>query len=235
MAPDFEYLGVRVGTFPRVGFSHTTLGQFVFCLPITLALVLVIGHLRLGEVLVARMGPLRARSAWLASAASDVTCHGGVVRAAVCALIGSFSHIVFDAITHTTIPAWLPVRAVRVAGVHVYAATGAQLAATVLGAAVSIVCLVRLARIGAGAPVPLARRGGALVVVLGAAGAVMAVLHALPVLLHPDAYFDAGRVYVWGFGAFVAAAGAGVGVLLAGVLLAYADRRERVAATPSPG
>ena len=40
-------------------------------------------------------------------------------------------------------------------------------------------------------------------------------------------FFDAGRLYVWGYVAFLAACGAGAGVLLAGIILAAWDQRAR--------
>jgi len=222
VAPDFEYLTAMYPTTRFTGFSHSVLGQLVFCLPVTMALVLLVGGLRLGDVLVARMG---ARYAWLASAATDVLSPGGLRRAGVSALLGSFSHIAFDALTHRALPRWLPDRRVSLGHLSFTPATILQLVASLVGALVSLWLLRRISeRDAVGVTMPVARPGRAPIVMLAVACALLAAFGTRGEIRNPDLYFDAGPLYVWGHVAFVAACGSGVGILVAGVLLAIKDR-----------
>ena len=224
IAPDLEYLRMTTAAQAHRGFAHSIAGQFLFCLPVTLAVVLLVGRLRLGEVLAARLG---SRFAWLAGAATDVACVGGLRRAAVSALVGSFSHIAFDALTHSVLLHWLPGGTVHVGHVGFSYGTLVNLIASGVGALVSLWLLHRIA-LRAVKETPAPRRGRAAVAGLALMGGVVGVFRARQALRNPDAFFDAGRLYVWGYVAFLAACGAGAGVLLAGIILAAWDQRARV-------
>ena len=200
-------------------FGHSIRGQFTFCLPITLGAVLLIGYLDLGTVIAARVGGL----ARLAGAALDVTRRGGIVRAVACALCGSFSHVIFDRMTHDMLPAWLPRTVYHLGGepvtMHSFAQAGVSIVAGML-----TVWMVR--RIPAAAPPP--HRSGALWLAAWAAlGAGFGIVRAMPAIRHPDWFFEAGRIYVWGYALFLGAGGGVAGVLLGATALSLRDRRSR--------
>lgn len=100
MAPDFEYLW-RLEPFALV--SHTARGLVTFCLPVGL------GVLLLWETLLART----ARSLLGLPGAGSRTPRtaGGVGRALVALVLGSLSHVTWDAFTHrdTIGPVLVPV------------------------------------------------------------------------------------------------------------------------------
>jgi hypothetical protein len=200
-----------------IDFGHTFEGQFTFCLPLTIGVVAVIGYLRLGEVIASRFG---RRFAWLSTAATDITRPSGLERAVMSAFAGSFSHIAFDALTHEAIPAR--------AHYHVHDITFsmhsiAQAVASVVGALIALACLRKIAS-QRPSEVP-ARRPGAWALALGAfAGAAVGVRCALPAIRHPDWFFEAGRVYVWGYAAFLMSSAAAAGVVLVAVALRCWDR-----------
>lgn len=221
LAPDLEYF---VAHIRRVAFGHILIGQIGFCLPITMTVVLLIGHLRLGEVIAARVPSL----AWLRGAATDVASEGGLVRALASALAGSFSHLVLDALTHDVIPGWLPQRTYTFAGVSGVTSTVVQLVASVVCAVISLVLLRRIARARAAAA-PAPRPGAALLGACAALGVVLALARALPAIRRPHLYFDAGPLYVWGHSAFFVACGFVGGVVLGAVPLALWDRRTGTA------
>ena len=218
IAPDLEYLlqrGARAG-----GFGHTLSSQFLFCLPVTMLVVLLIGHLRLGEVVAARFARLR----WLGAAATDVTKDGGLLRAVASALCGSFSHLALDALTHDSAPALLPVRVFHVGHLTASTPTVVQLVASVLGAAVSLWALWRIF-VAEYNRCPRASLGRAVARGLRARGHGARRSPGAARLRHPDWYFDAGRLYVWGHTAFFVACGLVAGVLAGAVPLALLDRR----------
>jgi hypothetical protein len=218
LAPDLQnFFNTARGT---ADFGHTTAGQLLFCLPVTMAVVLLVGNLRLGEVLAARLGK---RLAWLSDAATDVARPGGVRRAAISALIGSFSHLAFDAVTHETVPAHLPRHVFHVHGLTFSMHTVTQVGASVLGALVALWLLRRISLQNT-REAPTRRGGGWLLVPFALAGAALGAERSLPAIRHPDWYFEAGRAYVWGYAVFLVLAAAAAGVLLAATLLAVLDR-----------
>jgi hypothetical protein len=221
VAPDLEYLLTSHAYVTR-GFAHTFAGQFLFCLPFTLAVVLAVGWLGLGEVLVARFG---ARFAWLVGAATDVAKPGGFKRACASALVGSFSHVAFDDLTHTWAPHWMPSGTLHFARLAFTSAAIAQLVASGCGVVLSIWLLRRVASLPH-REAPARRAGASLVVALALLGAAGCLRRARPAIQHPNDYFQAGALYVWGEVAFFAACGAGAGVLVAGMSLAMWDRRK---------
>jgi membrane-bound metal-dependent hydrolase YbcI (DUF457 family) len=115
MAPDFEYL---VHLSPTRTIGHTIPGLFVLCLPSALV-VLLVWHRLVGPVLATllRPGTGGLTNGWPTLGGSrrhcqgDTPCPPGPVRfgppahfAWLCAsiLIGSFSHITWDAFTHSS-------------------------------------------------------------------------------------------------------------------------------------
>ena len=96
MAPDFEYF---VHLSPTRTIGHTIPGLFVLCLP-TALVVLFIWHRLVGPVLAAL---LRPSTGGLTTGWDEPAPFGPPARFAVlCAsiLVGSFSHIAWDAFTH---------------------------------------------------------------------------------------------------------------------------------------
>jgi hypothetical protein len=93
----------------------------------------------------------------------------------------------------------------------------------VLGVLVSLWSLRRMSM--QNASIVAARRPGAgVLVVFACLGMALGLRQALPALRHPDWYFDAGRLYVWGHTAFFVACGLVAGVLVGAVPLAWWDR-----------
>jgi membrane-bound metal-dependent hydrolase YbcI (DUF457 family) len=245
VAPDLQYIGATSPALADRGFTHSFVGQFIFCLPVTLFLVGLIGFQRLGEVLVARMHPgLRARFAWLVGAATDVRERGGSRRAIVSALVGSFSHLAFDTLTHNVLPLWLPPSHLRYGQILFTTPAIVQLVVSGCAALVTLWMLRCLsdspvvppaaAVATPAADVPATRPGVSLLVVLALLGTALGVMVARPAIRHPDYYFAAGRLYVWGHVLFVGACGAGLGVLIALTILAAYDRRRPTVNCPSP-
>jgi hypothetical protein len=219
IAPDLEYLA---GFRPRAtGVGHSLVGQFVFCLPVTLAVVVLVALLGLGGVVAARFGP---RAAWMQGAAEDALAGAsGFARAAGSALCGSFSHVALDAFSHGVLPRWLPPGRLHLGSLTFSSQTIAQFTLSALGALIALASIRALVR--ARRRDEIARRAGAWALVLSAlAGAALGVERAWPALRRPDLYFEAGRVYVWGYVAFVACCGAFVGGLAGAALLALRDR-----------
>ena len=96
MAPDFEYL-VHLSAHRTIG--HTIPGLFVLCLPSALV-VLFLWHRLVGPVLATL---LRPGTGGLTNGWGDRAAFGSPARFAwLCAsiVIGSFSHITWDAFTH---------------------------------------------------------------------------------------------------------------------------------------
>lgn len=97
MSPDFEYFlrGEPISTL-----SHTLAGQLVFCLPMTVLLVLLVervlaptlpGHLP-------ELGPFHVRDfAALSNTRRSVT---GWLKVTASAVVGSISHVFWDGFTH---------------------------------------------------------------------------------------------------------------------------------------
>lgn len=219
VAPDLENFSNATA---HAGFAHTLRAQFIFCLPVTLAVVLLVGHLRLGEVLAARFGK---RLAWLADAATDVTRPGGLRRAVVSALCGSLSHLALDALTHEA-PSRVSHAAYHVAQLTFSLQTVAQLVVSVIGALVSLWILRRMYLQNTREPPPQ-RRGALFVIALAVAGGALGAHRARPAIDHPDWYFQAGRLYVWGYVLFLVVAAAAGGILVASAMLALFDRARQ--------
>jgi hypothetical protein len=218
IAPDLEYL-LTTGPIGD-GFPHSIEGQFLFCLPVTLTIALLIGFFDLGSVLVART---RGRGAWLIGAATDVVREGGLVRASGSALIGSFSHIAFDTLTHVWLPSILPSGTFHARGLVFSSIAISQVG---VSAASSIPALWLFRRLSREAPsiLPARRSGLAIIAILALIGAALGFVHCIPAIRHPDDYFEAGRLYVWGDVVFQSAVGAGAGIVAALILLALTDR-----------
>jgi hypothetical protein len=97
MAPDLEYF-VRLR--PHRAISHTLAGQIVFCLPVTLALLwLVVGVIARPLALhLPDCGGFHLRD-YRVVARKRFTASFWLI-AALSALVGSFSHIAWDSLTH---------------------------------------------------------------------------------------------------------------------------------------
>ena len=197
--------------------GHTFVGQLTFCLPLTLSVVTLVGGLRLGEVIASRMGP---RFAWLADAATDVARPGGVERAVTSALVGSLSHVGFDLVTHEGIPA-----PTRYHWQHLTFSmhSVAQAVASLLGALVALYYLRRIS-VQNTRKAPEGRRGASLLGFGAGIGAAVGLHASLGALRHPDWYFEAGRVYVWGYAAFLVVSAGVAGLLAAAAALRLACR-----------
>lgn len=96
MAPDLEYF---MQASPEPVHGHTLYGQFLFCLPLTIALVWLLR--RVMPTLAAHLpdcGPFHLRDyALISHAKMDGP---DLARVVTSALIGSFSHIIADSFTH---------------------------------------------------------------------------------------------------------------------------------------
>ena len=93
MAPDVEYI---LRTYPGGVIGHTWPGQLIFCLPVSIALFLIVTRI-IARPLVAHLpdaGSLRLRDYALLREQPTNLAHWFVVGA--CALIGSASHVVLD-------------------------------------------------------------------------------------------------------------------------------------------
>jgi hypothetical protein len=185
-----------------------------------MAVVLLVGHLRLGEVIAARVSWF----AWLADAATDVTRPGGVLRAAACALIGSGSHVAFDALAHRVIPDRLPRHVFHIRHLTFATHTATQAVATLVGVIVALVLLwqIRAMRVR---EAPARRPGIWLLVLFTCAGGALGFARSVPAIRHPTWYFDAGPVYVWGYVVFFVVSAGAAGALVAATGLALWDRR----------
>ncbi len=147
MAPDLEYF-LRGTPVPIVG--HSLLGQLTFCLPLTLAIVLLFERY-MAAPLAAHLpdaGPLRLRDVGLVAGVPVTPLH--LLQLATSSLIGSLSHLVLDGFTHKHgfAVAHLPLlrRRLAIAG-HDYPAYGLLqrgLSAVLIGVAIAL--LVALAR-----------------------------------------------------------------------------------------
>lgn len=218
IAPDLEYLA---SAKPHAaGYCHSLEGQFLFCLPVTLAVVAYVHRVRLGETLAARFGwPL------LAKAASDVGGVGGAFRVALSALCGSFSHLALDVFTHRWVPRYFGGLGSFRRGMFVLSAPGAaQLLLTAVGAVLSLWMLRTLVRRGPPAP-PVRPDGRILLLVAALAGAAVGFWRARPAFRDPGMYFEAGHVYVWGYALFHVACGIAAAWFIVGGYLAWKDAR----------
>jgi hypothetical protein len=205
-----------------VEFGHTLSGQFEFCMPLAVGVVLLVGHLDLGAVLAARLGT-RARR--LVGVATDVGQVGGVRRAVTSALVGSCSHVAFDKLTHETLPDRFPPAVFHVDRIVFSMHAVSQVAVSVVGAAVTLWLVRSLPWRTSGAPT--ARGGAALIVIFAFAGAAVGLVRSAPAIHHPDWYFEAGRVYVWGYVAFLVLTAMLAGALVAATILACWDQLTR--------
>lgn len=218
IAPDLEYLA---SSRPHAaGFCHSLAGQFLFCLPVTLAVVAYVHGARLGETVSARFG-------WrlLAKAATDVSGPGGAFKVVVSALCGSFSHLALDVFTHRWVPRYFGGLGSFRRGMFVLSAPGAaQLLLTAVGAILSLWMLRTLVR-RAPPAAPARADGRVLLLVSALAGAALGGWRARPAFRDPGMYFEAGHVYVWGYALFHVACGIAAAWFVAGGYLSWKDAR----------
>ena len=227
IAPDLEYLG---SSKPRItGFGHSLEGQFLFCLPITLGVVLYIGRLRIGDTLASRLGwPL------IAGAATDTNGVDGVFKVIMSALAGSFSHIALDLLTHRMAPKWFHfIGVIRWHGQVLNATAIAQLVLSIVCGLFTVVVLFRMIKRAEPAPPP--RSDGRMLLMLAAlAGAIVGGWRVRPAFKDPNLYFYAAHIYVWGHALFHVVCGISVAWLVAGGYLSWRDARE-AQPRPAPG
>jgi len=99
MAPDIEYVFQGM---PRQGLTHSVLGQLTVCLPVTLALAWIVRRC-LARPLVTHLpdcGAFHLRD--YEALASGRTTATSLAKDVVSALVGSFSHLALDGLTHPT-------------------------------------------------------------------------------------------------------------------------------------
>lgn len=147
MAPDLEYL---VQPRPEPVHGHTLYGQFIFCLPVTIALVWLFR--RVAPTLAAHLpdgGRFHLRDyALISRARMD---GADLLRVATSALLGSFSHILADSFTHKhgwvveRVPA-LRVLVGHIAGNPIYMYRALQLGGSVVMALLTIGMLHSIGR-----------------------------------------------------------------------------------------
>jgi hypothetical protein len=216
VAPDLEYLA---SYRPRMtGFGHSLAGQFLFCLPITLALIVYINKLRIGETLAPRLGlPL------IAKAATDIGGPQGTIKVVGSALAGSFSHLALDALTHRYAPHWLGFLGTwRWHGLLLNAAAIAQLTLTIVCSIFTLFVLRKMLK--EAEPAPAARTDGrAMLMIAALVGAVLAGLRVRPAFRDPEMYFYAAHIYVWGHAIFHVACGIALAWLIVGGFLSWRD------------
>lgn len=200
------------------GFGHSLAGQFLFCLPITLALVLYLNKLRIGETLAPRLG-----LPFIARAATDISGTQGTVKVVCSALTGSFSHIALDSLTHRYVPHWLSFLGTwRWHGLLLGAAAIAQLVLTVIGSIATLFILRQMLKTAE--PAPPARSDGRMLLMLSAlVGAVLGGLRVRPAFRDPEMYFYAAHIYVWGHAIFHVACGIVLAWLVVGGFLSWRD------------
>lgn len=147
MAPDFQYFiwGTRVD---RSG--HSVAGQFLICLPLTLLLVWTIRCLvaRPLALHLPRAGPFHLGDYQVLA---RPVAPGYWVRAALCALAGSFSHIFWDGFTHRS--GWATLRfellqhpLVEIHGRTLFVYKALQHSGTVFGRLFTLWLLYRIGR-----------------------------------------------------------------------------------------
>jgi hypothetical protein len=216
IAPDLEYLA---SYRPRqTGFGHSFAGQFFFCLPITVAIVLYCNKLRIGEALAPRLG-----LPFIQKAATGLDGSQGIFKVVTSALAGSFSHLALDTLTHRYAPRWLYFLGEwRWHGLMLNAASLAQLVLTALGSIITLVVLRRMLKDAEPAPAP--RSDGRMLLMASAiVGAVLGGLRVRPAFRDPTLYFYAAHIYVWGHAIFHVACGIALAWLIVGGILSWRD------------
>jgi len=227
IAPDLEYL---TSTRPRAaGFCHSLEGQFLFCLPVSLAVIVYFHRMRLGEALASRLGwPL------LAKAASDAVGLDGLFKVIVSTLCGSFSHLALDAFTHRWVPKHLGFLGYWRRGSFLMSAQGAaQLLLTAVGAVITVWLVRKMIKEAEPAP-PVRSDGRRLLMASALVGAVLGGWRARPAFRDPGMYFEAAHIYVWGYALFHVACGVAAAWLVVGGFLAWKDARVQPAQPETP-
>jgi Domain of unknown function (DUF4184) len=203
IAPD-----VDLAIWPEDGrLGHTITGQFVLCLPLSLAVTWLTARY-IGPALAARIPRLRS----LGTLAQPFASFAALGIAVSSALVGSFSHVLFDALTHS----------------HRYGGLVPQLVASVLGAAVTLFIAARFFRREKREVAPATDprpRASFLLVMLPLACASVTLLLSRTIVRQSRWYFAWGPVYVWGYVAFRASCAAFVGLAIAAFVTRILDRK----------
>jgi hypothetical protein len=228
LAPDFEYLR-RPG---RPGIGHSLLGQVVYCLPLSILITWLVARF-VGPALASR---LRRSARWrfdeLASLLNPLSSTRAFRVVVGSSLVGSFSHLFLDAFTHTD--TWasrlFPVlrRPVPFFGTRIALALALQLTLSAVGTLVAVPLMVRLlarreAAEGSASPPAWAggRAGGWMLSAATLVAMAVALLLSRGVAKDPIAYFQLGRLYVWGYVAFRAFVGGFVGLTVAAIAMQW--------------
>jgi hypothetical protein len=222
IVPDLEYVRRPV----QAGIGHSFLGQFVFCLPLSVAITWLVARF-VGPALASTL-PRSARWRFedLGRVASPFSSRQRFGMVAVSALVGSFSHVLLDAFTHqrTWACRLLPVleRSTRLLGEQVPITTELQFAFSVVGALVAVPLFDRVLARRPGQTVPAAigaagRGRGWLLFASAAVPAAITAALSRGLAKEPSLYFVLGRVYVWGYIAFRACCAGFVGLAVAAV------------------
>jgi hypothetical protein len=228
IAPDLEYL-----RYPgHAGIAHSVLGQFVVCLPVSIAITWLVARF-VGPALASALPrSSRWRIEGLRCMQSPLSSLQRFGLIAASSLIGSFSHVLLDSVTHpgTWACRLLPVleRPTSFLGGRVAIATELQLVLSALGALAALPLLDRVFGRRPGEPAldaavaTSARRPrGALLVAAAVVPSAIAALLSLGFAKEPSLYFQLGHVYVWGYIGFRASCAGFVGLTLAAIVMEW--------------
>jgi hypothetical protein len=224
IVPDLEYVHHPV----QAGIGHSLLGQFVFCLPLAVAITWLVARF-IGPALASTL-PRSARWRFedLGSIGSPFSSKRRFVIVATSALVGSFSHVLLDAFTHAGSWAWhlLPIlqQSTSLLGIRVPFTTALQFVCSAAGALAAPPLLDRILARRPGEAVPattvaVGRGRGSLLLASGAIPAVITAVLSSGLAKEPALYFVLGRVYVWGYIAFRACCVGFVGLAVAAIVV----------------
>jgi membrane-bound metal-dependent hydrolase YbcI (DUF457 family) len=244
LAPDLEYL-----RRPVPGIGHSLLGQFVFCLPISIGLSWLVARF-VGPALASSLPAASPR--WRFEALSRIpgpfSSAGRLAVVVTSSLVGSSSHVLLDAFTHSG--SWacrlLPIleRRVHLLGARMDVAMALQLSLSLLGglAAVPLLALLFVRRPGEPAPdssSPSPRGPARTWLIAATAGSALAVaVVSRGMAREATLYFQLGHVYVWGYILFRALCAGFAGFTLAAVVMSlrlFSDRPRHPEAPSGPG
>ena len=247
IAPDLEFV-IRP---TQAGIGHSVVGQFVFCLPLSVAISWLVARF-VGPALAKHL-PRVAR--WRLEDLGRIGNPLGSLRSlrvvVGSSLVGSFSHLGLDQFTHsgTWVTRCLPglQGTVRLFGERVPWPLALQLGVTAIGAAAVVPVFDRVLARGVseeGSPPsastsladpPGSRLATAMLVAAPVAAALAAFALSRSVIAESRLYFHLGRVYVWGYVAFRAFCAAFVALTLVTIVLEGTANLPRFGKRPLRG
>jgi len=224
---------------------HTAWGQFALCLPLTLVLLVTFRRIVMPAMITCT--PSWARSRFVEPIRAPRLSWQ---RESACALFGSISHALLDAMAHRD--GWFtlhlpllraPVLLGRLGSVPVCRIF--HYAFSVLGSAFAALCLGQLLRRATRAPTgspssawQSTQASPCVLTSYWVAPIVIATLvgaRRFPdILAHPHLYFEFGPVYVWGFVLFSQLVYLAVALTLASAILPLAVRNSTGSKVPAP-